>query len=495
MPYHGPRRRSKRNFFGKRVSRSGKALVNKLTRVGLIENRMVPIFPGIPLNDLDKIGEDINIAGAIPAGEIGPTKNPWAKIKPRKLYASEQGNILTSRSHLGIDDVFVRCKPVGSTIATTPYRIEKALRIGLLPRSPLGPLRLGGVEGKYIYMKNLQLSFNFRYNGPEVSMAPGVSIPALAKPYKVSIMLVQQRPGDVGEKYKQSIEQKSWSGNQQISQQNPTSKIQDPGGGAQNTVRCLAGASDFLGDNLLMDPLGQPFGVGKRQWHFKVNTPAEGGGETMPVDPTSGNWIPYTDQSINGDRNGEFYFKCPVQKKWFTVVRTSTFVLGPPNQPLFTAATSANPPFGGKIAYPTSKTVTMNLPLNCRCLMKSLGITRNFPEGMKEENELEAQPANTDPEASVIKKRKVAHALQESIYQKDQSSVYQKDLIEWLAPADVDLSQYHIVVKAYSFTEDFEDNVKRNLSTDPTGVLQEGSNAPMAEISYKMTGMMTYNDV
>jgi len=474
------KRRSRRNVFGKKIARKGARMVSTLSNVGLIENRMCPIFSNYPFADIAKIGG--KELPATPGGEEVSHKNPWADTGQGRivLQPTEDGNILSDRAHFGLDYVLVKCIQTGPTSAQFDQVIERPLSIGLLPRMPLGPLRFGGVEGKYIFLKHLNLRFNFRYERPKVAanITGSQTVTPILPPMKVSIMIVKQREGDIGEKYKQAIEHETKEG--------------DPKLAATSAKRrkVISGNSDFLGDNLLMDPLGQPFGVGKRLYVDSTTTPPNA---TM------------RDRSTNGVRNGSFYFHCPVQRKWFTVLHSSTFTLGPQQQPnIIPGPLNTSRGFNNSKSYRSSKTVSFNLPIKNRVLMKPLALDRFHPEGTEIKNFAQSTWQNANPTFVSTDHRLFPQVgavdgaapseLQSSIYGNPNSETGPiSHPIEWMAPADVDMSDYHVVVKAYSFTETPADNNARLSGKFDTAA--QGFNGPLPNISYGMTGRMSYNDV
>jgi len=440
---------------------------------------MCPIFSNYPLEEIALIGEPKH-------------KNPWADdaggnpaAQSRTLLkASEDGNILCHRAHFGVDGTMVHSGDLDKQ-----YEIETPLRIGLLPRFPVGPLRLGGVEGKYIFFKHLNLRFNFRYEAPQhqaITSNPGKN--AYLPPMKVSIMIVKQRKGDVGEKYKQSIQKLTEQGNQEA------------GGAGRQDSKLITGPCDFLGDNLLMDPLGQPFGVGK--WHRVKNQ--------------AGVDVVLPDESVNGTRNGAFYFQCPVQRKWFTVMHSRTFIMAAPKQPNIGGASNAASLLGWNQAkqYPTAKTVSFSMPIKTRMLMKSLGANRYAPEGAYVRNQTTSIPPSgipTGPLQPVNQQQMLPTQATapvppsttwtptaDTYITNPGSAAIADNPTEWLAPADVDMSEYKVVVKAYSYTETPATN-KARLSSELGGAPPQlpswDEDGPQPQISYTMTGRMSYNDV
>lgn len=434
---------------------------------------MCPIFSAFPIGQISTIGTSEN-------------KNPWSKQDEdgrTELQPSDDANILSSRMHFGMDDV--TCSASLDPSPTTKYTIEKAMRIGLLPREPLGPLRFGGIEGKYIFLKSLNLRFNFRYEKPAipVSLPPNTWRPPYLPPMKVSIMIVKQRPGDVGEKYKQAIEKYTHEGDQKL------------GSASATMEKDIHGPTDFLGDNLLMDPLGQPFGVGKAYWNSAV--------------PPTAN----SDISVNGTRTGNMYFQCPVQRKWFSVIHSRTFILNAalqPTDPVYPPSAGWN---SGK-RYATSKSVSFNMPIKSRVLMKPLGIDRGHPEGVIEKNTSAVNAANPPVPVFDANGNIVAGEYKEFPgFNGSATSIYGQQTtptgpaqpvthpVEWMCPADVDMSDYKVVIKAVSFSETPRDNQKRlSTTTVPTAAggvddVIVGSNAPCPKITYSMSGRMAYNDV
>lgn len=463
-------KRQRRNLFGKKTNRHGSKLVSSLTSVGLVESRMCPIFSSYPMALMGQIGSESH-------------KNPWRDLEMADnsgqfagrvtLVPSEEGNILSDRAHFGMDKVTVQ-----HGMSTGDLEIERPLRIGMLPRIPLGPLRFGGVEGKYIFFRDLELKFNFRYEKPTSAALYTNSLPnslnaPMLPPMKVSIMIVRQRSGDVGEMYKQSIEKHVTSGNVNTGAAGPV----------DTRGTNISGPSDFIGDNLLMDPLGQPFGVGKKLWQWPVSPPPPA--PPVPNIPTA-----ITDISVNGNRNGSFYFQCPVQKKWFTVVGSRTFVLYPQQQPPVPVAEPQEVQqrgFTTASTGPTQKTVTFKIPIKSRMLMKSLLVHRIFPEGSQEL----LGGGITSNDIRTLERQTALHAGANTYVNQVPNPV------EWMVPADVNMSDYHVISKAYSHTEHPLANEQR-LSTKPytsAAGITVGSNPPCPLISYNMVGKMSYNDL
>lgn len=462
MPYHGRKRASKRNVFGKRVHRAGVKTVAELTRVGLIESRMCPIF-----------GPNVDIPSIASTADL---KNPWKESDESRvlLKASDGGNILSSRRHFGLDKVVIN-----KDSTTNLMDIEQPMRVGVLPRKPSGPLRLGGVEGKYIFFNHLRLTFNVRYERPNNISFDNDQKDLFAVPYlppmKVNIMIVKQRSGDVGEQYKKSIQMKTSSGTS-------TEYAYGGSGASKPHTTFITGPSDFIGDCLHMDPLGQPFGVGKPYWND----------QTIPT--------VIEDKSINGERNGSFYFNCPIQKKWFTVVKSSTFTLNPPSQPEFThgeedlrSKIQVHGNTGVKNRN-SGKTVNFSLPIKSRALMKSLHINRAMPEGAVER---EIKQSVTGATTEVFGGHITAFPNTGQFQDDDTGAL----LTEYMCPADIDMSEYHVIIKAYSPFEPPELNQKRlsnktlTTSGPSGGGIQTGSNPPLPILTWGYHGMMSYSDV
>lgn len=344
----------------------------KQQSIGLLEAKMAPVLPMSYLESANNAGylSRPNWTAMQAAQEGGVNTTNWwdqANAEGSAFLQPTDGQcgLLSYRANLGTE----KLTNFYDRDQSHAYQrlCERAWSTLALPRSM--------ISGKHTYLKNLHLYMNVKYLTPapyEVESLPGASDATFKKqkavrippPARVRVLVVKVK--------RESMGLPMYDLNEAISGFNKTvTEVTAEDADKRHRLDYASKNDNPVSSNLFLDPLGHPFGVDQLTQKEPVNE--AGIGELLATTNICASDSGYNSRRlVKKNQPAWMHFSQPVQKKFFEVLSSDTFML----QPDFSQANSgiaianmegqANPIYNTSPNYNSCKYMKLTIPINER---------------------------------------------------------------------------------------------------------------------------------